>query len=223
MLLAKKLLMSGDAGDPFFSDVIFLLNASGADGSTTITADISPAGLSLSGSPQVKTDLGFPAIKFDGSDDYVRALYGADFAFDANEFTFELFVRPLNLSGKMLTHGGSFGGYYAYALNYSGIVFFIPNAVSVALSFIVPLATGAMYHVAWQRKGTKLQLFKNGALQQEADVGSSAFFYDEAPITFGCYVSAEFSSYYMPAARITGGRARYSDGYNVPSFPFPKS
>lgn len=113
----------GNGSDPYFSDVVFLLNPAGAAGSTTfVDKSPSPKIITPFGDAKIDTSVtlfGAPTVLFDGSGDYLSVANSTDFDLGAGDFCFEMFVRPASNGawwvmgrGDALTAAGSAWSFY---------------------------------------------------------------------------------------------------------------
>lgn len=229
---------SGGGGDPYWANVVSLLNFPGADGSTSIL-DAKGKTWTAYGNAQIDTDYG-PSLLLDGSGDYAYTPDSADFNFASSLFTVEGGFRESargvirQIIGQHTTQGGqetdcsflilSDNGYLKFQFFIGFTYYTVANTAQHALNTI--------HHYAAVRDASNVfRLYLNGiqvaSLTQSGTINNSsqrltigAVMKDGAPDPGGYY----FNGRIMPH-RITTGVCRYPSGttFTPPSAPFPDS
>lgn len=159
----------GAAGDPFFNDTVLIINAQGADDSTSVI-DESFVGraVSLVASTRIKTDQNFGGVSslyFPGASSYASCAASADWDFTSGDLTVEAWVRVQGSSTMFILDSRNGGG--------SGWAFYVssgntlvmqgtggsPNFLESPGSAIV---RNTKQHIAWTRSGSTNYLFVDG-------------------------------------------------------------
>ena len=204
--------------DPYYNNVLLLLRADGANGSTTILDESSyartmtayaDANLSTS---QVK--FGTASLYFDGANDYVEGPSSADWALVDTDYCVEFWIYPV---GSQLTASGIIGtytGWNSYAGKWQIIMtgstlYAMTSGGSYGISATLTASTWS--HVAWVRAGTTASLYVNGISQASTSANN---YTNYAPIRLGTAFNV-FSGY-LDDIRITKGVARYTSNFTPP-------
>ena len=155
-----------EENDPHLSDVVFLINASGVDGSTVIT-DFKGKTITVAGDAKISTSPGVPVVTFDGTGDYLEAAAHADFALGSIwtiEFLFipgtndGAYTRAILATNNWNTAGSGFCiGQYLGRLSVS-------NGSTLLLNSVGDLAQRTVNAVVVACDGTNTRIFLNGAL-----------------------------------------------------------
>lgn len=219
-------------GDPYWANVVSLLNFPGADGSTTFTDETGKT-WTAAGNAQIDTSLGYQTGQFDGADDVIYTADSADFDFSTGDLTVEAVVNLTSAAdATVCTHyqNGAYGG----GATSTGGIFFGTNAsgqlklsragVADVLFGALAVPTGTPTHIAWSRVSGTSRLFMGGTLE-----GSAADALDyTASATPNLYVGAypslgsivgELNGRIL-AFRITKGVGRYTSNFTPPTAPF---
>lgn len=231
---------SGD--DPFFNDVVLLLNMEGADASTAFT-DLSPLAhtMTAGGNVQVDTSLGYNAALFDGSGDNITTPYvKADFDWWTSDFTLELWLRIP--SGQTSTWYYTDGGYTpsvaigcanpASTTNYwsFGITasrnarFYYYNGSGQSVTSSNTFAEDTLVHIAMVKTASGIALPVNGVfggspVAVSGTPQSSAV--SPVKLTIGQINNRSLNGW-LKAVRATRG-ARWTGDFTPPPSPFATS
>ena len=180
MLILNQLAAAGTTLSVSDSRRLLLLHCEGSDTSTTFT-DSSVYGRTVTpqGDAQIDTDqykFGSSSALFDGTGDYLSVPDADVWEFD-EDFTFDLWARPTDLSsGRLLfgqwtdaTHGFRCGIYPT-----SGAIFFqIWDGVNVLnMTTSTGITAGAWNHIAVVKYGTSYKIYLDGT--ERASATSSA-------------------------------------------------
>lgn len=221
-------------GDPYWANVVSLLNFPGADGSTTFT-DEKGKSWTAYGNAQIDTSLGYNAGLFDGSGDYIQCADHADFEFGAGDFCIEQVVRMTAVAGDIhglwqkRGTGFSAGDLIVFVSN--GELWVYCYDVDSASNIILkttggPITDGLTFHWALYRSGTTFRLALNGSIV--ASTTSSATLTDSAaPVTVGMD-NVSGGRFWLNgrilSSRVTKGATRYGGStFTPPTAPFPDS
>jgi len=162
-------------GDPFWSDVILLLEMDGSNGSTTFT-DTSPNAFSVTanGNAQISTaqaKYGQSAL-FDGSGDYLTIAYNSAFNIGASDFTAECWVRFTSLLEDNDVLGVNFNGNTGFATirlvpKSNGSMRFLCSTngsswITTSTTATGLITTNTWYHLAGVRSGNTFTLYIDG-------------------------------------------------------------
>ncbi len=193
-----------------------LLHLDGTDGSTSIP-DSSGLGhtVSVIGNAQIDTSqskFGGSSVQFDGSGDGLNVTGSDSFAFGTDDFTIDLWYRPIAGSDTFLAD------YSNYSLR-----FWISGGRLKLNSGDVPFnpSLNAWNHIAVSRSGTDLRFFLNGSqigtTQTNSDniIGPSNF-------SIGKEVSSgnfDFNGH-IDEFRISKGIARWTANFTPPTQPY---
>lgn len=233
---------SGGGGgvDPYFSNVVLLLNMGGADGSTTFTDSApSPHTMTANGNAQIDTSLGFNAGMFDGDGDYLSTPYSADHNLTSGDWTIEGYGRFTGLSGADMhlickdgVSGSSFpqysvtvnsGGKLSAAVGSGGGVSYSQSVTGTST-----ISSATNFHWAFCKQGSTLRLYlygsqeasatQSGTMTNNASKGVLIGYQEGQPVT-------RFWPGWIWAVRMTKGVCRYPNGttFTPPSAPFPTS
>lgn len=226
----------GGGGDPYWANVVSLLNFPGADGSTSII-DAKGKTWTAYGNAQIDTDYG-QSLLLDGSGDYASTPDHADFNFASSLFTVEGHFRESargairQIIGQHTMESGkvsecsflilSDNGYIKFEFYIGSSIYSITNPAQHSLNTI--------HHYAAVRDTSNVfRLYLNGvhvaSLTQSGTINNSPH-----RLTIGTVMSGTSpGSYYfngriMPH-RITNGVCRYPSGttFTPPTTPFPTS
>jgi hypothetical protein len=183
--------------------------------------------LETAGNAQVSTSIvkyGTGSMAFDGTGDYLLAPSTPNFAFNAGEFTVEMWLYPtasfgsggVNIVGVNSSGGGLFvGGTNKIAWNLFG------TGDLVAFSNFTSSYNNVWTHVAYTRSGSTGRLFINGVLQA---TGTDSTNYT---VTSNFAIGAAYNGNqpytgYIDDLRITKGVARYISNFTPPPARMPQ-
>jgi hypothetical protein len=183
--------------------------------------------LETAGNAQVSTSIvkyGTGSMAFDGTGDYLLAPSTPNFAFNAGEFTVEMWLYPtasfgsggVNIVGVNSSGGGLFvGGTNKIAWNLFG------TGDLVAFSNFTSSYNNVWTHVAYTRSGSTGRLFINGVLQA---TGTDSTNYT---VTSNFAIGAAYNGNqpytgYIDDLRVTKGVARYISNFTPPPARMPQ-
>jgi hypothetical protein len=218
--------------DLFRSNVSLLLHGDGTNGSTTIVdSSPTPKTVTAVGDAQISTaqsKFGGASIAFDGNADYLlHNGSNTDFAFGANDFTIECFVR-LDTTSTFQTildfrpQGQGTGSSYLMLRYQGAIVFQSPNGAVLINGGA--LSTNIWYHVALAKSSGITKLFVDGTQVGLSYTDSNNYLgAAERPVIGGNGFQLGLTSLngYIDELRITKGVARYTANFTPPTAPFP--
>lgn len=227
--------------DEYIDNVVLLLNAAGSDGSTTIVDEIGN-GWTAHGDAQVDDSLGYNALAFDGSGDYIQLNTNplpTDLQLGSSDFTIDFWARLSGTGAYEIVgnlNDGTGAGHYWVILNSTYLgqhsVQFGTSGSGTKRFGSSTLATNTLMHIALVRDGADLHCFVGGTRVNVTGSGLPA----ESLTNFvGNYtvpylVGASYSNivghtYYLngwiKALRITKGVARWTTDFTPPDAPFP--
>lgn len=220
----------GGGGDPDFATVISLLNAAGADGSTTIT-DVKGKTWTPTGDTQIDTSLGYNSILFDGND-RASTPDATDWDFGSGLWTIEIWLYPNSVTGFQNLIGKRAGFNFApFTMALDGdklrtrcsensVAWQVDQTSSIALS------NNTLVHVAAVRDTSDVFRQYVGGVQS----GTGTFTGSLMTNLDSVYIGAQSDSAggytgHIVAVRANKGACRYPGGtsFTPPSPPFPES
>lgn len=217
-------------GDPYWSNVVSLLNFPGEDGSTAII-DAKGKMWTAYGDAKIDTSLGYNTCKFDGVGDYIQTPNAGDFALESDSFCIEGIVQLSSHSVQQTliekrSTGYTTGDWVVFVLSGEIQAYFydVSSAGSVAASASLSgVSEGSQFHWALVRNGEEWRIYING-VPGAARTSSAAIAASSTPLTVG---RDEFGGgrFYLNgryrALRVTKGVARYTATFTPPDAPFP--
>ena len=228
----------GGATDPYWANVVSLLNFPGADGSTSII-DAKGKTWTAYGNAQIDTDYG-QSLLLDGSGDYATTLDHADFALGSSLFTIEGFFRESvggvirQIIGQHTTVGGQEANCSFLILSDNRKLtfqFFMGGAYYTVASASTH-ALDTIHHYAAMRDASNVFRLKLNGVQVASLTQAGSINNSDRLLTIGAVMNGDlpnsggyyFNGRIMPH-RITTGVCRYpgSDSFTPPSAPFPTS
>jgi hypothetical protein len=229
------------SGDPYFANVVLLLDMNGVDGGTTWT-DLSDSAHTVTFANQAQLDtaqkkFGTASTIFDNADDYLEIANDADFHFLAGEFTIEAHIR-LNTTAETNTiisqyqtqdQGWFFrvenDGYLAFAFSTTGV------GMWTTIEAVHGMSTATWYHVAVERTGDMIHIYVDGTeivpdVPGDRDVTGITFFESTFVQRIGALqVNAAISSEmdgWIDNIRVTKGVGRYGgSNFTAPTEEYP--
>lgn len=233
MFTGSPLLLTPSAGeptDPFFTNVVLLLNLDGSNGSTVIT-DVKGHPFTALGNAQISTaqsKFGGASCSFDGANDSIRASASNDFALGSGDFTIEGWFRTNSTAGtgNLITYSASTSGNdTAFHLIRSGtqLGFNVFVGATQYGSLASSVVANTWYHFALTRAGTTMRAFKDGVIFQTTTVTGSLNNPANMILELGEWQTLYDYNGFIDEVRITKGVARYTANFVPPSLPFPKS
>lgn len=208
--------------DPFYANVVSLLNFPGADGSTTF---IDATGKTWTAtSAEIDTSLGYNAGLFNGSDARITSPSNADWSMGTGDFTIEAIIRPSAVTADRSLFGVTASSGLSFGLT-DGKLFCGPTGVSYGPIGATTLALNTPVHVAASRASGTMRVFLDGVQDAAA---ADAYNYVQASAMIGANQippasAVGFYAGWIRALRVTKGVARYTSGFTPPSAPFPTS
>ena len=214
--------------DDRWADVVFCINAAGADGSTVIT-DAKGLAISRFGDTQIDTSLGYPAVQFDGTGDYLTVPNSAGTKIESGVFTFDAWIYFDGLGARRGIIGNRpvsvIAGCVIHAQADNTIRVFITGGGTVSSSSSYPLTSGLRHIEVSIDESRMCRIFIDGVLRGSGTLaaGSSS----TVALQIGREqdgVSSEMAKDRRPAMRLTRGTTvRHTADFTPPSFPFPTS
>ncbi|MDZ7832288.1 MAG: LamG-like jellyroll fold domain-containing protein [Desulfobacterales bacterium] len=171
------------------------------------------------------------AMAFDGSGDYLSVPASADWDFGAGDFTIDLWVNPVSVSGYngLLSAFEWISGstHDAYKLYIDDGVFTFDvrdEGTWTVLTGATPASAGAWYHVAAERDGDELTLYVNGLAEDSATFTGSVNSSSDG-LVVGRHVTNVNNYYFsghMDEIRVAKGTARFGGDFsdNLPNKPY---
>ncbi len=212
--------------DPFWSDVVLMLDCAGADGSTTFI-DLSPAGniVTAVGGAQVDTAIvppfGGQSALFDGVDDLLRVTSSASLTFGTGPFTIEMWLRKIGASANFFTFSGqNWNVYYTFVTQ--TMAFWDGGIDRIARPGVAYPGFVGWYHLALVRDAAgNVYLWDNGVQVGSTWVDAGPTNLTASDILIGHYPgSGVFAAMNAAPIRITR-QPRYTAPFTPPPGPFP--
>ncbi len=184
--------MSTDAS---YSDVVLLLLARGADGSTTITDNSpTPKTATAFNGAAISTawaKYGTGSLAFDGVNDYITVDHSAQLVLGAGDFAIDVLGKATSTTGDCyLISKDVSGTYNSWAIYRSGtslVLYASSNGTGWDIASGVAIATitaGADFNIAVNRTGTAWKTYSNGVLTSSF-TSSAALFDDGSKVFIG--------------------------------------
>ena len=226
----------GGPTDPHWASVVLQSHFTGANGSTTFT-DQSASGKTMTavGNAQILNN----KLELDGTGDCVSVADSADWYFGSGDFTIELFgaeVDVLTATQMFISQYENGGSQKSWYFAFTGAA--TPKKLQGYYSLTgasdanVPAAdwtpsTATPYKLTYERSGTALRIYIDGAVHATAAIGASdALHNSTAPLRIG---AASNGGLYLAqngrveAICITKGVARFNGAHTPRSLPLPTS
>lgn len=236
--MLRRMMMAGNAaggGDPYWSDVVALLNMPGVGGSTSFPDATGKRIWMPSGNVSVSTELGYNTAKFDGSGDYIYAPYvKADLDWWTGDFTIEAWVyagafsdwsyldgaqRPALLGCASPTTTENYWSFGPVS-GTGALSFYYYNGSSGLQIYGAAVPTGQLCHLAMMNTSAGVRLAVNGVLgPSTAIIGSPMSSASGPRLTLGMINNRSINGH-VRALRITR-RARWMSDFTPPAAPFP--
>lgn len=221
-------------GDPYWANVVLLLNGNGVDGSTTFS-DLSDSGHSVTATGSVEVDtaekkFGTGSILFSsGLSDSLEIADSTDFDFGSGDFTLEAWLNVNNTASRtVFAKWSSFQQSFFLGGGASNYGFYYSTAgtdPNLAITLNPWPSTGTWFHLAVCRDGSNLRMFVDGTQEGSTfNIGSTSFFDGSGPLIIGdnSTINPAFDGW-MDEIRITKGVARYTSNFTAPTSAFPTS
>ena len=217
--------------DPYWANVVSLLEFSGADGSTAIT-DAKGKVWSVHGNAQISTVRsagGVSSLLLDGAGDYISTPYDPDFDFGTGDFTIEWFqyVSTLKAFSPIDFRGGVSNSprpmlYNTFSSPGTDLFYYLSGANRISgPSGTVSVAI--FQHCALCRVDGVTRLFVGGA-QRGASYADTTN-YTNAGVFVGRNTvtnDRDFSGH-VDGWRVTKGVGRYAADFTPPLLPYPQA
>lgn len=228
-MLRRVMMAAGSTGgDPYWSNVVSLLNFVGADGATT-TTDARGLDWTFSGNAQIDTAAsanGTSSLLLDGTGDYISTPDAAALRSDVSIFTMDGYARRnaaklQTICSKRNSAANEFS-LYVQADNTLRLICYSGTTPAVDLAGATAIATGAFFHWEVGRSGTSWYLFLNGNLEatgtQTVAPGVAT-----SPLYIGreVFSTARDFNGWIGAFRRTNGVIRHTASFTPPAAPFP--
>ena len=212
--------------DDRWADVVFCINANGADGSTVIT-DAKGLTVSRFGDTQIDTSLGYPAVQFDGTGDYLTIPTSAGTRIESGVFTLDAWIYfddagvRRGIVGNR--HSSAASGMFV-TRNSDNTIYVVTLSSSPAELRSAPVSPG-LHHVEVSVDSARVcRIFVDGILSVSGNFAAGAI-NTSNPLYIGREQHNQFGRDMMarcPAMRITRGTTvRHTDDFTPPPYPFP--
>jgi hypothetical protein len=219
MGIQQMMLAQGPTGptDPFWANVVSLINCTDADG-TTFT-DAKGKTWTAQGGAQVVSNW----FVGDGAGDYLSNTGSTDFDFGTGDFTAETFLQTSVKDDVIFDfrHPGSNGivMYSKVTTGYPGV--FTNAGASIEVLGATDLSNNVVRHVAFSRVSGVMYVCVDGAVS-----GSGAMANNVNSFTGRYFIGAASNGTQawqgkLRGMRVTKGVGRYSGAYTVPTWPLP--
>ncbi len=233
----------GTGGDSQWPNVVALLHMDGADASTTFTDSTGKRTITVGGSAQIDTAQskfgGASALFAKATADYLKFDASTDWQFSASDFTVEFWIRKSanSAAGSWTTvfmlNGGTLAG-AGFALQFdgfaSGDTVFSAGSTGTSWNLVNAASIGAFalntwIHVAIERYGANLAVYKDGASVGSWNIGTSGIAWNAAwrPVLGGISDANRTVAGWIDEFRATKGFARYKGAFTPPDAPFPSN
>lgn len=210
--------------DPYWANVVSLLNFPGADGSTTFT-DAKGKIWTAAGTAQIDNSLGYNAGQFTSPPAWIASASNADWAMGAGDFTIEAWIYLPPMAGDRNIFNVNIANAISFGLT-GGKIFLGSNSVSYGVIGATTITASTLTHVAASKSSGTTRIFVGGTVDA---TGADAYNYvqSSASVAAGSNNSGvNFTGYlggWIRAFRLTKGVARYTANFTPPSAPFPTS
>tara|TARA_R100001230_G_scaffold25504_1_gene20634 strand:- start:151 stop:861 length:711 start_codon:yes stop_codon:yes gene_type:complete len=216
------------AGDPYWANVVSLLEFDGADGSTIIT-DAKGKIWTAHGNAKISTARkvgGVSSLLLDGAGDYISTPYHADFDFGTDDFTIEWY-QYLNLLSPFSPfdfRGGVANSprpmlYNTFSSPGTDLFYYLNGANRISAPSGT-LVTAAFQHCALCRVSGVTRLFVGGVQRGASYVDTTN--YTNAGVFIGrntATTDRDFNGNF-DGWRATNGVGRYVDPFTPPTLPY---
>lgn len=231
--------MDVTASDPYFANVVALLNMDGSDGSTMFIDSTGLRTWTAVGNAQIDTSLGYNTGLFDGSGDRVTTPYvTADFDWWTTDFTIEAWVYiAVNTTWDYTSAGtvcpsmvgcadpGSAIDYWSFGplRSGNGVRFYYYNGSPNTVTNSAALSDNTLQHVAMSKTSSGIYVASHGTVSGPTAVsGTPQSSTSGVSMTLG-QINNMCINGHVRALRITKGVARYTSNFTPPAAPFPDS
>lgn len=228
----------GGGGDPYWADVVALLNMDGADGSTTFTDSTGLRTWTAAGNAQIDDSLGYNTALFDGAGDRVTTPYvQADFDWWTTDYTIEAWINPTTMADWSYLDGAqrpamigcanptSTTNYWSFGPRNDGaLVFYYFNGSAQQVVSGATVSINNLRHIAMSKNSSGIRLAINGAVTSATAVSGTpqSSTAGGVVLTLGQINNRSINGR-VQAVRITKGVARYTSNFTPPAAPWPTS
>lgn len=226
-----------DAGllesDPYYANVVSVLNFQGTNGSTTF-ADAKSKTWTATGNAQLSTaqaKFGVSSLLLDGTGDFIHCTGGADFQFGISDFTIELWIYLTTLNQNGLFIDTRFDGVTTSFALYDNSV--TPNTVTPTFytnsndrAVGANLSASQWYHLEIARVSGQSRFFIDGV--QYGSAYADSINYSSTQIRLGHNYTATSASTsgmigHIGGFRATKGVGRHTSNFTPPTSAFPSA
>lgn len=236
-MVLRELIGAGGDPDPYFANVVLLLDASSrADGSTPSDLDVMGNTPLWRGGAQCKTDqakFGTSSMYFDGTDDRIAFADSAAWAPGTGDYTVEMWAYAHAASGtgdrSLIGQSNVYNGFYPFGMRKSNLTtqMAVTDGVDIYGGYTGhTTASGQWVHYALVRDGQYLRTFVNGTMALTSSALAGKTLLDSTGnLAIGAYsdfdtVGSDWHGW-IDQVRITKGVARYTADFSVPTELFP--
>lgn len=228
----------GGGTDPYFANVVLLLQMTGTNASTTFTDKSASAhSVTAAGNAQVTTGdspFGGGSLELDGAGDYLSVASSTDFDFGTGDGTIEMWLN--------MASGPAGGAYYPLVSNQNnfetvGVHLYMDtnrqpisylSGDSQSLVSSGAVATGGWHHLAWTVAGGKNAAFYIDGSPANSRSGTNLSIANSTrPLLIGSaepfFIASMYYAGLIGPLRITKGIARYTASFTAPTGLFPES
>lgn len=236
-MVLRELISAGGESDPYFANVVLLLDASAReDGATPSDLDVKGNTPLWRGAAQCKTDqakFGGSSLYFDGTDDRIAFADSADWAPGLGDYTVEMWAYAPTASGTgdrvLIGQSNVYNGFYPFTMRKSNL----SSQASVSNGATIyggPTGLSTVFdawvHYALVREGANLRAFVNGAMAVlHTGLGGVTLLDSTGNLAIGAYSDFDAVGFdwmgWIDQVRLTKGVARYTESFVPPTNPFP--
>lgn len=235
--MLRRLMIAGSGssgGDPYWDDVVLLLNMGGASGSNSFQDSTGNAAFSVSGDVKIDTSKGYNAARFDGSGDRLSATYSQSlYDWWTGDYTIDAWVYADSYNSWQYVDGStrpvmigcaspnSFTNYWSFGPTASGLrMYYFSGSAQVVTGASVP--TGELVHIALVKDSTGIKLAVNGVMSSSTAIsGTPSSSTSGVSLVIGQIANTSMDGF-VKAIRITRA-ARWANSFTPPVAPFPTS
>ena len=231
-------IIPGVVVDPYYSNVVLLLHADGANGSTSIVdSSGTPKTVSTNGNAVISTTqskFGGSSLVFGGVGDYLTIPYSSEFDFGLGNFTIETWIYRTGVNANTSRVWGANGDFFNnvdISINGSGQLSSYGTTDGTtwnawAAHTIGLITANQWVHIAVVRNGGTVTAYINGTgVTLTSALGSSVLTNGAGGAAFrsigGQTTPDRGLAGYIDDFRVTKGIARYTSTFTPPTAPFP--
>jgi hypothetical protein len=215
----------GEAADPYFQSVTWLLHMDGANGATSF-ADSSR--YARASTPYGAAQISSAQSKFGGSSGYfttnshIRTTPVTELWLNG-DFTLETFVYPNTSADMMLAGSTSTSNTQIFRLNESGTagrLSLYDGFSNVFSNLSAGITANSWQHLAYARIGTITRAFRNGVVVGTNTTWTGTLRCDVIGSGFFSGNGANWANAYIDEFRVTKGVCRYTGNFTPPGSAF---